>query len=188
MFTSSFDYLIQIRQDANIGVRSAEIREVRFMTQRITASLWFEQNLEEAMNFYVDIFPDSAILERNLMPEGGMAPAGSLVSSLFRLNGTEFIGINGGPYATFNESVSFRIHADTQEDIDYYWTRLTEGGEESACGWLKDRFGLSWQVVPEILLDLLNDPDPNRASRVMKAMLEMTKIDIPTLIAAADAS
>lgn len=156
------------------------------MTQKITPSLWFDDNLDEAIAFYIDLFPDSELISKSYWPEGGMAPAGTLLSARFRIFGTEFIGINGGPTFTFSEAVSFEIEANTQEEIDFYWNRLTDGGEESQCGWCKDRFGLSWQVVPKILEGLLVDPDPGRASRAMKAMLAMQKLDIAALIAASD--
>lgn len=156
------------------------------MSQSIRTSLWFDHRLEEAVTLYVDIFPNSKILDMSYMPDGGPAPAGTPLAATFILNGVEFLAINGGPMFTFNEAISLAVSADTQEEIDYYWNRLTDGGEESQCGWLKDRFGLSWQVVPTILRQLLSDPDPGRASRAMEAMLQMRKLDIAALTAAAD--
>jgi predicted 3-demethylubiquinone-9 3-methyltransferase (glyoxalase superfamily) len=151
------------------------------MSQKITPFLWFDNNAEEAMEFYTSIFPDSGIVNVARYGEAGPGPAGTVVSGTFRLNGQEFGVINGGPAFQFNEAVSFMIHCETQEEVDYYWDRLTEGGEESQCGWLKDRFGLSWQVVPTILFELMQDEDAEKATRVTAAMLQMSKIDIAKL-------
>lgn len=156
------------------------------MTQAIRTSLWFDDRLEDALALYTDIFPNSEVIQKSYMPDGGPAPAGSLLAATFTLNGVEFLAINGGPMFKFTEAISLQIKADTQEEIDHYWNGLTDGGEESQCGWLKDRFGLSWQVVPAVLNELLSDPDPARASRAMTAMLQMRKLDIAALIAAAD--
>ena len=158
------------------------------MVSQLMPSLWFDNNLQEAAEFYTRVFPNSEIHSTSYMPEGGPAPAGSVLAMTFRLNDLEFLAINGGPMFKFSEAISFVVRAETQEEIDYYWDQLTDGGEESQCGWLKDRFGLSWQVVPPILDELLTDPDPARASRAMVAMLQMKKLDIATLVAAADAT
>jgi predicted 3-demethylubiquinone-9 3-methyltransferase (glyoxalase superfamily) len=155
----------------------------------ITPSLWFNQNLEEAMKFYTETFPDSSIDNVSYNPdEGGSGPAGTLLSGEFTLSGTKFIGINAGPEFPFSEAVSFTVPCDSQDEVDYYWNTLTAGGAESQCGWLKDRFGLSWQIVPKRLYDLLADPDPARAQAAMQAMLTMAKIVIADLEAAADAA
>ena len=138
--------------------------------QKITPFLWFDNNAEEAMNFYVSIFKDAQVLSVSPMTVS------------FRLNGQEFIGLNGGPQFKFTEAVSFFISCETQTEVDELWSKLTaDGGEESQCGWLKDKFGLSWQIVPTILGQLLSDKDPVKANRVMQAMLQMDKIDIQTL-------
>lgn len=159
------------------------------MSQKITPSLWFDNNMEEAVAFYAELFDDCEVLERSYWPEGGHAPAGTLLGIKFRMAGMEFSAINGGPIFKFNEAVSFEIRAETQDEIDFYWNKITgEGGEESQCGWCKDRFGLWWQIVPPVLHALLSDPDPGRASRAMAAMLEMKKLDIATIVSAAEAS
>lgn len=144
--------------------------------QKITPFLWFDGNAEEAMNFYLSVFKNSK--QVSAMP----GPGGTVMGVTFELDGLEFIGLNAGPMFKFNEAVSFFIKADTQEEIDYYWQRLTaDGGEESMCGWLKDKFGLSWQVVPSVLGELLGHPDRERAGRAMQAMLKMKKIIIADL-------
>ena len=144
--------------------------------QKITPFLWFDGNAEEAMNFYLSVFKNSK--QVSTMP----GPGGTVMGVTFELDGLEFIGLNAGPMFKFNEAVSFFIKADTQEEIDYYWQRLTaDGGEESMCGWLKDKFGLSWQVVPSVLGELLGHQDRERAGRAMQAMLKMKKIIIAEL-------
>jgi predicted 3-demethylubiquinone-9 3-methyltransferase (glyoxalase superfamily) len=138
--------------------------------QKITPFLWFDNNAEAAMNFYVSIFKDAQVL--NVSP----------MTVSFRLNGQEFIGLNGGPEFKFTEAVSFFVNCETQAEVDELWSKLTsEGGEESQCGWLKDKFGLSWQIVPTILGELLGDPDREKADRAMQAMLKMKKLDIAAL-------
>jgi predicted 3-demethylubiquinone-9 3-methyltransferase (glyoxalase superfamily) len=150
------------------------------VAQKISPFLWFDDDAEEAARFYVSIFPDSAVLSVNRIEDAG--PDGQLVTTVsFRLSGLEFIGLNGGPLFKFSEAISFSIDCKNQEEVDYYWDRLTAGGEPSQCGWLKDRFGLSWQVVPGVLIDMLQDEDRERANRVMQAMLQMSKIEIPAL-------
>ncbi|MBS1690821.1 MAG: VOC family protein [Actinobacteria bacterium] len=150
----------------------------------ITPSLWFDNNLEEAARFYTSIFPNSRIEEVNRYTEAGPGTPGEVVSGTFVLDGTRFIGINGGPQFPFSEAVSFMIGCADQDEVDYYWGRLVDGGEESHCGWLKDRFGLSWQIVPDRLLELVNGPDPVRAEAATRAMLGMRKIVIADLEAA----
>jgi two-component system sensor histidine kinase QseC len=151
------------------------------VTRKITPSLWFNWNLDEALEFYATVFKDSEVLSRSYYPEAMPDHAGKLLSATFRLNGQEFDGINAGPEFPFTEAVSFIIDCASQDDVDYYWEKLTDGGEESQCGWLKDRFGLSWQVVPSRLIELMSDPDATKANRVTEAMLKMRKIDIAEL-------
>ncbi|MCI4674858.1 VOC family protein [Candidatus Mycolicibacterium alkanivorans] len=151
----------------------------------ITPSLWFDDNLEEAMTFYTSVFPNSSIEFVNRYTEAGPGTPGEVVSAGFVLDSTRFIGINGGPVFSFNEAVSFTIQCRDQDEVDYYWDALVDGGQESQCGWLKDRFGLSWQVVPTRLLELTSDPDESRAIAATRAMLGMRKIVIADLEAAA---
>ena len=157
------------------------------MQRRITPNLWFDTEAEEAAAFYTSVFDNSRIVNVTRYTEAGPRPAGTVMTVEFELDGQRFVGINGGPEFTFDEAVSFEISCETQEEIDYYWQRLSEGGEEGPCGWLKDRFGLSWQVAPSGMDELFSDPDPTRAARAMEAMLQMGKIDIAALRRAADA-
>jgi len=151
----------------------------------ITPSLWFDSNLEEAARFYTSIFPNSSIEKLVRYTDAGPGTAGEVMYGTFVLDGQRFLGINGGPAFSFDEAVSFMIHCKDQDEVDYYWDRLlADGGEESQCGWLKDRFGLSWQVIPERLLELEQDPDPARAAAATKAMHGMRKIVIADLEAA----
>ncbi len=154
--------------------------------QRITPFLWFDNNAEEAMNFYVSIFKNSKIKKVTRYGEAGPGPAGTVMTAEFELDGQEFVGLNGGPRFKFTEAVSFVVNCETQDEVDHYWERLSEGGEKSRCGWLKDKFGLSWQVVPSLLAELMDDEDPAKAQRVMQAMLKMDKIDIEPLQRAYD--
>ena len=147
----------------------------------ITPSLWFDNNLEEAAEFYLSVFPNSSIESIERYTEAGPGTPGDVVAGVFVLDGTRFIGINGGPTFSFTEAVSFTIDCKDQDEVDYYWNRLVDGGEESHCGWLKDRFGLSWQIVPHRLTELTSDPDPARATAATKAMLGMRKIIIAEL-------
>ncbi len=153
---------------------------------RITPNLWFDANGEEAAEFYVSVFPNSKITNVTRYTEAGPGPAGTVVTVDFELDGQPYTVINGGPEFTFNEAVSLLINCADQEEVDYYWSKLSEGGSEGPCGWLKDRYGLSWQVCPTELLELINDPDEKRAARAMAAMLQMRKLDIAALRAAAD--
>lgn len=146
--------------------------------QRITPFLWFDNNAEEAMNFYISIFKNSKILRVMRYGEAGPGPAGTVMTAEFELDGQQFAGLNGGPRFKFTEAVSFTVKCETQEEVDYYWDKLSEGGEKSRCGWLKDKFGLWWQVEPSIVGDLMADKDPEKAKRVMEAMLKMDKIEI----------
>jgi predicted 3-demethylubiquinone-9 3-methyltransferase (glyoxalase superfamily) len=147
----------------------------------ISPFLWFDTQAEEAAKFYVSLFPNSRILNTSRYGEAGPGPAGSVMVVEFELNGQRFMALNGGPHFSFTEAVSFSIDCDTQDEVDHYWSKLSEGGQEVQCGWLKDRFGLSWQVNPVILGKLISDPDPVKAARVASAMLKMKKFDIPTL-------
>ena len=152
----------------------------------IVPNLWFDTEAEQAAEFYVSVFPDSRIVSRALYPEGAPGPAGTVMTVDFELDGQRFVGINGGPQFPFTEAVSFQITCETQEEVDRFWDALTEGGEESMCGWLKDRYGLSWQVVPVGMEEVFADPDPSRAQRAMQAMMGMRKLDLAALRAAAD--
>jgi predicted 3-demethylubiquinone-9 3-methyltransferase (glyoxalase superfamily) len=151
------------------------------MAQKITPFLWFDDNAEEAVDFYVSIFNNSEVLSISRYGEAGPRAAGSVMTISFRLDGQEFVALNGGPEFKFTEAVSFAIACASQEEVDVLWEKLSEGGETSVCGWLKDKYGLSWQVVPTVLYELLLDEDRERANRVMQAMLQMTKIDIAKL-------
>ncbi|MDQ3275911.1 MAG: VOC family protein [Actinomycetota bacterium] len=156
------------------------------MQQKITPNLWFDTEAEEAAGFYISVFENSRIVNVTHYTEAAPRPAGMVMTVQFELDGQRFVGINGGPEFTFDEAVSFQINCETQDEIDFYWERLSEGGEEGPCGWLKDRYGLSWQVVPVGVEELFADPDPERAQRAMQAMLEMGKLDIAALRRAAD--
>jgi predicted 3-demethylubiquinone-9 3-methyltransferase (glyoxalase superfamily) len=154
--------------------------------KEITPFLWFDDNAEEAMNFYTSIFPDSTVLDMTRYGEAGPGTPGTVMSGTFRLRGQEFMALNGGPEFTFTEAISFFVGCETQDEVDELWEKLSEGGEEQQCGWIKDRYGLSWQIVPTRLGELLSDPDPARSQRVMAAMLKMGKIDIEGLQRAYD--
>ncbi len=153
--------------------------------QKITPFLWFDNNAEEALNFYASVFKNSRIGEITRAPKGiPDVPEGAVLVGSIEIEGLNFTLLNGGPAFKFNESVSFMIHTKDQAETDYYWNKLSEGGEESMCGWLKDKFGLSWQVTPDRLLEMLRDPDREKSSKAMGAMMEMQKIDIGKLEAA----
>ena len=155
--------------------------------QRITPFLWFDANAEEAVAFYSSIFKDSKVLETARYGDAGPGPKGSVMTIRFLLNGQEFIAINGGPHFKFTEAISFVVNCETQQEVDDYWAKLSAGGKEVQCGWLKDKYGLSWQIVPTILGRLVADKDPVKSNRVMQAMLKMIKIDIEGLKRAYDA-
>ena len=156
------------------------------MQQKIIPNLWFDTEAEEAAGFYTTVFKNSRIVNVTHYTEAGPREAGTVMTVEFELDGQRFVGINGGPQFTFDEAVSFQIDCATQDDVDYYWERLSEGGEEGPCGWLKDRYGLSWQVTPTGIDELFSDPDQSRADRAMKAMLGMKKLDIAELRRAAE--
>jgi predicted 3-demethylubiquinone-9 3-methyltransferase (glyoxalase superfamily) len=149
--------------------------------QKITPFLWFDGKAEEAMNFYVAIFKNSKIGSVTRYGEAGPGPKGSVMSATFQLDGQEFFALNGGPLFSFTPAISFFVNCATQEEVDELWEKLSEGGEKNRCGWLKDKYGLSWQIIPAVLSELLHDKDPAKSSRVMKAMLQMGKIDIAGL-------
>ena len=156
------------------------------MQQRITPNLWFDTQAEEAARFYISVFDNSRIVSVAHYTDVGPGEPGTVMTVEFELDGQRFVGINGGPQFTFSEAVSFQINCEDQDEVDYYWEKLSEGGSEGPCGWLKDRYGLSWQVVPTGMEELFNDPDPTRAQRAMKAMLGMGKLDVAALRNAAD--
>ena len=156
------------------------------MQQQIKPNLWFDTEAQDAANFYTSIFDNSRIVSVSRYAEGSPRPAGMVMAVEFELNGQRFIGINGGPEFKFNEAISFLITCETQEEIDRYWERLTNGGEEGPCGWCKDRYGVSWQVAPSGMEEMLADPDQERAKRAMQAMMQMRKIDLGALREAAD--
>jgi predicted 3-demethylubiquinone-9 3-methyltransferase (glyoxalase superfamily) len=153
--------------------------------QKITPFLWFDDKAEEAVNFYTSIFRNSKIGKIACYGDAGAQvsgrPKGTVMTMAFQLEGQEFVALNGGPQFKFTEAISFVVNCQTQEEADKYWEKLSAGGQEVQCGWLKDKYGLSWQIVPTILGEMLSDPDPKKAERVMKAMLQMKKIDIKGL-------
>jgi predicted 3-demethylubiquinone-9 3-methyltransferase (glyoxalase superfamily) len=156
--------------------------------QRIIPNLWFDTEAEEAADFYTSVFKDSRVTRTTYFGEAGPREAGMVMTVEFELQGQRFVAINGGPEFKFTEALSLEIACESQDEVDYYWERLSEGGEEGPCGWLKDRYGLSWQVVPTVLNELVSDPDRQRADRAMAAMLQMGKLDIAALQKAADDS
>jgi predicted 3-demethylubiquinone-9 3-methyltransferase (glyoxalase superfamily) len=156
--------------------------------QKLTTCLWFDTDGEAAAEFYTSVFPNSKIGQISRYGAAGPRPEGTVMTVTFELDGQPFVALNGGPNYTFSEAISFQVSCEDQDEVDRYWNTLSEGGEEGPCGWLKDRFGLSWQIVPNALPRLLGDPDPERAQRAMAAMLEMKKIQIDELERAADAA
>ena len=149
--------------------------------QKITPFLWFDDKAEEAANFYVSIFKNSKLGSVSRYGEGGPGPKGTVMVATFQIDGQDFTALNGGPHFKFTEAISFVVNCETQEEVDYFWERLSDGGEQSQCGWLKDKYGLSWQVVPTIAVELLKGKDAEKSQRVMKAILQMKKIEIETL-------
>jgi predicted 3-demethylubiquinone-9 3-methyltransferase (glyoxalase superfamily) len=149
--------------------------------QKITPFLWFDNQAEDAANFYASIFKNSKVGNISRYGDAGPGPKGSAMTVDFQIEGQEFVALNGGPHFKFTEAISFVVNCETQEEVDEFWEKLSEGGQKSQCGWLKDKYGLSWQIVPTILIKLMLDKDPAKAARVMKAMLQMTKIDIAKL-------
>ena len=149
--------------------------------QKITPFLWFNDNAEEAVNFYISIFKNSKLLNVARYGETGPGANGTVMTATFQLDGQEFVALNGGPHFKFTEAISFVVYCETQEEVDKFWEKLSEGGEKSRCGWLKDKYGLSWQIVPTVLAELYQDKDAEKTKRVMEAMLQMDKLDIKTL-------
>ncbi|TMQ69694.1 MAG: VOC family protein [Candidatus Eisenbacteria bacterium] len=149
--------------------------------QKITPFLWFDSNAEEAAEFYTSVFKHSKIHKTTRYGDAGPGPKGSVMTISFQLEGQDFLALNGGPQFKFNEAISFMVNCDNQKEVDEMWSRLSQGGQEGQCGWLKDRYGLSWQIVPAALPELLQDKDPEKSRRVMEAMLQMKKIDIERL-------
>ncbi len=154
--------------------------------QKITPFLWFDDNAEEAMHFYVSIFKNSRVVSVTRYGDAGPGPKGTVMSATFQLEGQDFYALNGGPLFKFTEAISLFVSCETQKEVDELWAKLTEGGEESQCGWLKDRYGLSWQIIPTMLGKMLNDKDPKKSQSVMRAMLQMQKIDMKALQQAYD--
>ena len=155
--------------------------------QPITPCLWFDTEGEEAANLYTSVFPNSKVVQVTRYGSAGPRTKGTVMTVEFELNGQSFVALNGGPGHPFSDALSFQVACKDQQEVDYYWNALSEGGEEGPCGWVKDRFGLSWQIVPTRMIELLSDPDEDRAQRAMAAMLEMRKIDIAEIERAADA-
>lgn len=154
--------------------------------QKITPFLWFDGKAEEAMNFYVSIFKNSKVGRTTRYGEAGPGPKGTVMSATFQLDGQEFFALNGGPQFTFTPAISFFVNCETQQEVDELWEKLSEGGKKDRCGWLQDKYGLSWQIIPSILGILLGDKDAEKAKRVMQAMLQMDKLDIVRLQQAYD--
>jgi predicted 3-demethylubiquinone-9 3-methyltransferase (glyoxalase superfamily) len=152
---------------------------------KITPCLWFDTEGEEAAEFYTSVFPNSWIVDVARYGSAGPRPEGTVMTVSFELDGQKFLALNGGPEFTFSEAISFQVDCENQEEVDAYWSKLSAGGEEGPCGWLKDKFGLSWQIVPRVLPELLGDPDREKSQRVMAAMLKMKKIEIEALEQAA---
>jgi predicted 3-demethylubiquinone-9 3-methyltransferase (glyoxalase superfamily) len=153
--------------------------------QKITPCLWFESQAEEAAKFYASVFKNSKIGKISRYGKEGFEihgqKAGTVMTAEFEIEGQKFVALNGGPHFKFNEAVSFQVHCETQQEIDHFWSKLAEGGQEQPCGWLKDKFGLSWQVIPKALPQMLMDENPKKAQRIMKSMLQMRKIDLAAL-------
>jgi len=153
--------------------------------QKITPCLWFDTEGEDAATFYTSVFPNSRIVDVARYGSAGPRPEGTVMTVSFELDGQKFVALNGGPEFTFDEAISFQVSCETQEEVDAFWSKLTEDGEEGPCGWLKDQFGVSWQIVPTVLSELLADPDAEKSQRVMQPMLKMKKIEIDALERAA---
>src|SRR3954469_555539 len=149
--------------------------------QKITPFLWFNGQAEEAMHFYVSIFKNSKVLSMSRYGDAGPGPKGSVMTASFELEGQQFVALNGGPHFKFTQAMSFVIHCETQGEVDEFWEKLSAGGRKDRCGWLQDKYGLSWQIIPRALQQLMSDPDPKKSASVMKAMLQMDKIDIEAL-------
>jgi predicted 3-demethylubiquinone-9 3-methyltransferase (glyoxalase superfamily) len=178
-----------LRYDANVRRFSAAwprptLKEIAM--QKITTFLWFEKDAEDAIALYTSVFPNSRLVSASRYPEGGPAPAGTLMSATFELDGQAFMALNGGPHHPFNDAISLFVSCKDQAEVDHYWEALSAGGQQGPCGWLKDRFGVSWQIVPEVMMTLMSDPNPAKAQAVTAAMLQMTRLDIAALQQAYD--
>jgi predicted 3-demethylubiquinone-9 3-methyltransferase (glyoxalase superfamily) len=149
--------------------------------QKIVPSLWFDHNAEEAIDFYISVFKNSKVINVSRYGKDGMGPEGSVMAMTFELEGQQFMAINGGPIYTFSPAISFLVNCDSQAELDFLWEKLTKGAEEVECGWLKDKYGVSWQIVPTVLAEMMSDPDPVKSNRVMQALLKMKKLDIAAL-------
>ena len=149
--------------------------------QKITPFLWFNNNAEEAVNFYISIFKNSKIVNISRYGEGGPGPKGTVMSATFELNGQEFMALNGGPHFSFSPAISLFVKCESQQEVDEFWEKLSAGGKKERCGWLTDKYGLSWQIIPNSLGRMLQDKDPEKSKRVMKAMLQMDKINVEAL-------
>ena len=158
---------------------------MQMSARKLTPCLWFDSEAEEAANFYVSVFKNSRIGKISRYGKEGYEvhgrKAGTVMTVEFKIEGQKFLALNGGPHFKFNEAISFQVHCQTQEEVDYFWSKLSEGGKEAPCGWVKDKFGLSWQIIPDVLPQLLTDKNVEKAGRVMKSMLQMKKIDIAAL-------
>jgi predicted 3-demethylubiquinone-9 3-methyltransferase (glyoxalase superfamily) len=170
----------------NANLASSKNERAQPRPQKITTFLWFDNNAEEAANFYVSIFKNSKVLNTVRYGDVGPGPKGTIMTIAFQLDGQEFTALNGGPQFKFTEAISLVVHCQTQQEVDYFWDKLSEGGEKVECGWVKDKYGLSWQIVPDLLLELLQDSDTQKSQRVMKAMMQMKKLDIEGLRKAAE--
>ncbi|HEV7745862.1 MAG TPA: VOC family protein [Pyrinomonadaceae bacterium] len=168
------------------AVAKAKDERTQPIQQKITTFLWFDKNAEEAANFYVSIFKNSSIRRTAHYGDSSAGPKGTVMTIDFQLDGQEFTALNGGPEFKFNEAISQVVHCNTQEEVDYFWEKLSAGGQILECGWLKDKFGLAWQIVPDVLLELIQDDDQQRRDRVMKAMMKMKKLDVAKLKQAAN--
>ena len=162
--------------------------QTQTQTQKITTFLWFDNNAEEAANFYVSVFKNARIVRIGRYTETGPGPKDSVMTVDFELEGVRYTALNGGPQFKFNEAMSLVVHCQNQEEVDYYWDKLSEGGQTIECGWLKDKFGVAWQIVPEILLDLITDSDRAKVDRVMRAMMTMKKLDVAGIERAAQSA
>jgi predicted 3-demethylubiquinone-9 3-methyltransferase (glyoxalase superfamily) len=166
---------------ANSGAASSQTAENQPQSQKITTFLWFDGNAEEAVKFYASVFKNSKINHIVRYGDTGPGPKGSVMIVDFELDGEQFTALNGGPEFKFTEAISLVVHCQTQEEVDYFWEKLSEGGQKIECGWLKDKFGLAWQIVPDVFLEMLRDPDEQKKDRAMRAMMKMKKLDIQQL-------
>ena len=173
--------MAETRATQGSAVARSRDEQTKPFEQKISSFLWFNNNAEEAVNFYVSVFKNSSVRRTVHCGESGPGPKGSVLTIDFVLDGQEFTALNGGPEFKFNEAISQVVHCKSQEEVDYYWDKLGAGGQIIECGWLKDKFGLAWQIVPDVLLELIQDDDPQRKDRAMKAMMKMKKLDVAKL-------